>query len=148
MTRPDVMLDTNAVSELGRRKNLHLVRRAEDYVRQKGGLATSSITLMEGLFGFLKAGRPQAAAAYLNVLQTWEVLPLSADAAEIAAHMKAELERNRTSQELADILIAAVAVAHGRVLVTGNTRHFEAIRALGFALELEDWSLPPDSGGG
>jgi tRNA(fMet)-specific endonuclease VapC len=139
----EVMLDTNAVSEFGRRKNLPLVQRVEAYARQTGRLTTSSVTLLEGLFGFLKAGRPQAASAFLDVLQTWEILPLDKDAAEIAAHMKAELQRNGSTIELADILIAAIAVANQRTLITGNLRHFEAIRDLGFTLELEDWKASP-----
>jgi tRNA(fMet)-specific endonuclease VapC len=36
-------------------------------------------------------------------------------------------------------MIAAIALQHGLALVTGNTKHFDRIRQLGFPLSLLDW---------
>jgi len=38
----------------------------------------------------------------------------------------------------ADLIIAATALEHGRVLVTGNTLHFSWVRGL----KLSNWRLP------
>jgi len=49
------------------------------------------------------------------------------------AARKAGLSRND-----ADLIIAATALEHGRILVTGNTAHFSWIPGL----VVEDWRLP------
>lgn len=50
----------------------------------------------------------------------------------------------RTGQPIGatDVCIAATAIHHGRVLVTGNTAHFNRVRAAGFTLELDNWREP------
>lgn len=39
----------------------------------------------------------------------------------------------------ADSMIAATAIEHNLVLVTGNTKHFERIQELGCPLRLDNW---------
>jgi len=36
-------------------------------------------------------------------------------------------------------MIAAIALRHGLVLVTGNTDHYQRIQALGYPLKLDNW---------
>ena len=36
-------------------------------------------------------------------------------------------------------MVAAIALQHNLVLVTGNTKHFERILNLGYPLSLHDW---------
>jgi len=36
-------------------------------------------------------------------------------------------------------MIAATAIEHDCVLVTGNTQHFARIQALGYPLQLDNW---------
>jgi predicted nucleic acid-binding protein len=75
-------------------------------------------------------------------MDAWEVLPFDAEAADLAGRIESELLRNGTPIELADVFIAAVAIAHERTLVTRNLKHFETIASLGFKLPLQDWTLP------
>lgn len=138
----EVLLDTNAVSELGKRTSPALNRRASEYVATRGRLATSTITVIEATRGFSQVNQPLRVSLFLNWLQAWEVLPFDQDAAEIAGRIDAELRINGTSIELADIFIAAIAIARRRTLVTRNTKHFLPIQALGFVLPLEDWMQP------
>ena len=38
-------------------------------------------------------------------------------------------------------MIAAIALQHGRTLVTGNMIHFQRIATLGYDLKLENWRM-------
>jgi predicted nucleic acid-binding protein len=38
-------------------------------------------------------------------------------------------------------MVAAVALQHGLTLVTGNTAHYERVKALGYALNIENWRV-------
>ncbi len=41
--------------------------------------------------------------------------------------------------ELADILIASIAIENNLILVTGNTKHYQKIQALGYPLVIDNW---------
>ena len=41
----------------------------------------------------------------------------------------------------ADPMIAAIALRHDLVLVTGNLSHFQRIPALGYSLKLDNWRV-------
>lgn len=138
----DVLLDTNAVSDLGKRISPTLNRRASEYVASRGRLATSTITVFEATRGFFQVNQPLRVSLFLNWLQAREVLPFDQDTADIAGRIEAELRINGTPIELADIFIAAIAIVRQRTLVTRNTKHFLPIQALGFVLPLEDWMQP------
>lgn len=70
-----------------------------------------------------------------------EVLPLDGDSAALAGEISAELERAGEPIGRADPMIAAIAIRAVRTLVTGNTRHFERIREIGYPLMLMDWRV-------
>ncbi len=36
-------------------------------------------------------------------------------------------------------MIAAIAIQHNLVVVTGNTAHYERIQKLGYSLKLDNW---------
>ena len=67
------------------------------------------------------------------------MLPLDLDAAVLAGRMYGDLERTGQPIGRADPMIAATAIVHDLVLVTGNGAHYERIRQLGYALELDNW---------
>lgn len=58
-----------------------------------------------------------------------------ARAAYVCGALKAELESAGTPLCLADLQIAAIALANDFTLITGNTRHFSPIKDL----QLENW---------
>ena len=68
-----------------------------------------------------------------------EVLPLDATAARLAGQIYGILEQIGQGIGWSDCLIAGVALAQGRVLVTGNVRHFTRITAIGYPLEIINW---------
>jgi len=70
--------------------------------------------------------------------QNEEITPNAADY-RTAAVLKARARKQGFVVELADCLIAAVAVRLELPLATGNTDHFRAIQRTGIALEIENW---------
>jgi tRNA(fMet)-specific endonuclease VapC len=60
-------------------------------------------------------------------------------AARLAGQIYGVLEQTGKGIGWADCLIAGVALAQGRVLVTGNVRHFMRITAAGYPLEIVNW---------
>ena len=98
----------------------------------------SSISVGELLYGAHRLG-PEG-RRLLNSLETillpnYEVLPFDTSAARIYAQVRADLERRGTPLDEADLRIAAIALAHGHTVVTGNVRHFGRVPDL----PVENW---------
>lgn len=103
--------------------------------------AMTSITLGELRYG---ARRSPAArrwlAAIAKVRSLLPVLPFDAPAAERYGDVRAELERQGRRLDDADLRIAAICVAGGHTLVSGNERHFARVPAL----QYENWLAGSD----
>lgn len=99
---------------------------------------TSSITLGELVYG---AHRLRERTAVLleriedTLLPNLPVLPFDTSAARRYGEIRVELEQRGTPIGDADVRIAAVALAHGLKVVTGNQRHFRQVPGL----ETENW---------
>ena len=70
-----------------------------------------------------------------ELLSRVTVLELNDEVAVIAGDLLALLERRGQPIGLADVLIAATAVANGLTIVTANTRHYSRIPNL----KVENW---------
>jgi tRNA(fMet)-specific endonuclease VapC len=70
-----------------------------------------------------------------------EVLPFDDEAARLAGRINADLERAGRVIGLPDVMIAAMALRSGLVVVTGNTAHFEQVRAAKYDLFNDSWRL-------
>jgi tRNA(fMet)-specific endonuclease VapC len=100
-------------------------------------LAISSISTGELLYGL--ANRPEATRLHRTVrefLRRVDVLPWDRAAAERYGVLRAALQREGTSLDALDMLIAAHALAVGAVLVT-NDRAFNQVSVL----QSEDWTV-------
>ena len=101
-------------------------------------LFTSSITLGELVYG---ASRLEARSRELLeridqlLLASPPVLPFDAAAARRYGELRAGLERRGTPLAEADLRIAAIALAVGLTVVTGNVRHFQRVPGL----SVENW---------
>ncbi|MBI4754282.1 MAG: type II toxin-antitoxin system VapC family toxin [Betaproteobacteria bacterium] len=97
----------------------------------------SSVTVSEIVYGACKSGRPSHHLRNLQevLLPAVNLLGFDSKAALVCGRIRAELEKAGTPLDLADLEIAAIALANQLVLVTGNIRHFARIPGLA----VENW---------
>jgi predicted nucleic acid-binding protein len=125
------LFDTDAVSELFKpRPNARYVAWLQGVTRAEQ--FTSSVVVGELFAGALRA---RARAVHLRnikerVLPALTVLAYDLEAAEIYGRIRAELEDRGKPVADGDLQIAATAISHGLVVVTGNIHHFERIRGI------------------
>lgn len=97
-----------------------------------------SVVLFELWYGFEKSQKREKTLADIrNFLSAHEIIPFDTRAAEIAAKIRADLERAGQIIGSYDIMIAATALAHGGTVITNNTREFSRVDGL----TIEDWSV-------
>lgn len=131
------ILDTDVLSNLMRRvPSTALIRRLASVppVDQ----ATTSITLGELIYGTQRVPdqRDSLLAGIDAVIGSdLPVLPFDDGAARRYGPIRAELEAAGTPIGDADLRIAAIALAHGHTVVTGNVRHFRMVPGLA----VENW---------
>jgi predicted nucleic acid-binding protein len=68
-----------------------------------------------------------------------EVVPFDDAAARQAGRINADLERTGRPIGMPDVMIAGIALHKELSLVTGNTAHFEYVRAIGYDLTILNW---------
>ncbi len=102
-------------------------------------LATSSIVAHELWYGVAKSGRVAQNANRLAAFlaRAVAVLDYSAQDAQAAGEIRAELERQGRRIGEYDTLIAGQAFARSLVLVTANTKEFGRVKGL----IVEDWTV-------
>jgi tRNA(fMet)-specific endonuclease VapC len=135
------MLDTDVFSEFLRGRNAVVAARAGQYQRVHGCFTICAITLMEMCSGWQRRGLQARAAAVLQQMSTWEVLALDGDIAALAERIDGDLIRTGQPIAIADGLIAATALQHGLVLVTGNRAHYQRLQPLGYPIQVDDWRI-------
>ncbi len=127
------LLDTDIFSEI--------LKGTTAYHAAFGQYTISVITVMEIVKGFHKLHREDRIQQFLAGLPTIELLTLDAQSAELAGRIYADLERLGQPIGRADPMVAAIALRHGLVLVTGNLSHYQRIQNLGYTLRLENWRV-------
>ena len=95
-------------------------------VRQEYSFAISAITKYEIYSG----ATPNQLTFWDSVLQAITVLSFDEKSVDTAITINNALKKKRKQIELADLFIAATAVAHGLSLATLNRKHFERIDTL------------------
>jgi len=133
------LLDTDILSNLMRKApSPKLLERLAAVPREQQ--FTSSITAGELLFGAYRLG-PSANGLLQRIERALQsshaILPFDLDAARRYAAVRADLERRGIPLADADLRIAAIALARGLTLVTGNRRHFARVPAL----PIQNWLL-------
>ena len=97
----------------------------------------STITISEIVYGAMKSSHPDKHLRNLEeiLLPAVNISSFNAKAAYLCGQLRADLEKQGTPLDLADLEIAAIALANDFTLVTANTRHFERISRL----RIENW---------
>jgi len=132
------LLDTDMLSELIKVRNPVVQQHALAYTQRIGPLAFSAITRYEITRGFKQHGATAQLARFATFCQQSIVLPIDDATFDRASDLWAYARINGHPCNDADLLIAASALQHQRVLVTGNTRHFVWIPGL----TAIDWRMP------
>ncbi len=131
------LLDTNVCVQYLRGKN-QLVR-ARIQTHAPADLLVCSIVLAELWFGACRSIQPAIEIAKIGqFLVPYRSLPFDDDAAMTFGTIKSQLESTGIAINDFDAGIAAIALQHGLILVTHNTRDYQSVPGL----VLEDWELP------
>ena len=128
------LLDTDTAIEVLRGRNRPVVERLA--ATPRGDITLSVVTVAELFFGAHRSRNSfRSLALCREFCASFEVLPLTSAAAELSAAVRAHLET--TGQRIGpyDVLIAGIALAGNRVLVTHNSREFGRVPDL----PIEDW---------
>jgi tRNA(fMet)-specific endonuclease VapC len=135
---PRVLIDTDIFSEIFKKRDPNVVRRAVAYQAEHGSFSITVITAMEITSGLHRVRATAQIARFEAMLAGCEVAGFDEDAAVLAGQIDAVLRLRGTRVDLNDIMIAAIAIRERVPLVTGNTAHFETIRDAGFGLTIEN----------
>lgn len=130
------LIDTDILS-LFLRGHPSVVQSFSAYVQEYGGVNLCILSYYEIVSGLKHRDAKKQLDSFQDFIQYNSILLLTEQSVLVAADIYAELRRRGDPVDDIDILIAAVAKAHGLVMVTHNTGHFRRIPGL----ELEDWSL-------
>ena len=128
------ILDTDTLSEVLKGKNPLVRHRAREYRADAGHFTISAVTVLEVVSGWRRVGKEEKVRHFVELLTSFEVLPLDEQIAELAGRIEGDMFRVGQLVGRGDVMIAATAVFHRLPLVTGNTAHYERISALGFRL--------------
>ena len=130
-----VLLDTNACIEAIRPKGNVAVRRRLA-AEGEGDVAVCSIVRAELILGVHKSRNPAESLQRVEkFLRVFPSLPFDDAAADRAGELIAVLEQRGLRIGMNDMLIAAIALAHGLTVVTHNIGEFSRIPGL----RIEDW---------
>lgn len=133
------LLDTDTLSEILKDRDQNVRSRADAYESVFGYFTISTLSVVEIVKGLQRVRREGQIRRILGELEQMELLALDFDSAQLAGQIYGDLERTGQPIGRLDPMIAAIAIHHKLVLVTGNTNHYQRIQTLGFALELENW---------
>lgn len=130
------LFDTDVITNiLKKNPAMSLVKRLDAVPRQHQYIST--ITVSEIVYGAMKSGRFKFHLQNLEkvLLPAVNIVGFDTKAAYVCGRLRADLEKQGTPLDLADLEIAAIAMAGEFTLVSGNTKHFDRVRGL----RVENW---------
>ncbi len=132
----EALLDTDTLSYL-MRKNEQVLQKTLLYLDVYQRISISRITAFEVLNGLKAKKAEKQLNRFRLFLEVNEVLEVTEEITEKASDIFAQLRDSGNHAGHNDLLIAATAIAHNRVLVTNNTKDFQHIENL----VLENWLI-------
>ena len=133
------LLDTDILSEVLKGRNPQVAAHAEAYLMHHAMLTVSVVSVIEVVSGLQRLARSEQLERFLQALDAMEVLPMDTESAVLAGRIDGDLLRTGQPIGRADPIVAAQAITHGLVLVTGNVCHYERVTALGYPLRIANW---------
>ncbi len=132
------LFDTDVITNIFKKKpSAKLLARLADIPPKAQCIST--ITVSEIVYGAWKSERPQHHLQQLEqiLLPAVNIVGFDAKAAYVCGALRARLEGKGIPLALADLEIAAIALANDLILISGNIRHFSRIPEL----PLENWLI-------
>jgi predicted nucleic acid-binding protein len=133
-----VLLDTDILNEVLKQKNTLVLQHARVYFQQHGQFAISALSRYEVLRGLKEKNATTQLSRFATFCQHSILLPITDTVLDRAADLWVTARQGGYPRSDADLIIAATALEHGRVLVTGNTPHFAWVPRLVIA----NWREP------
>ena len=130
------LFDTDIITHVfKKRPSEKLLARLAEVPQQAQYIST--VTIAEIVYGAWKSSQPQRHLDNLEkvLLPVVNIAGFDAGAAYVCGGLRARLEQAGTPLALADLEIAAIAIANELTLVSGNLRHFTRIQEL----RVENW---------
>ena len=138
------LLDTDILSEVLKQKDAQVVRRASEYLAEHGQFAISAMTRYEVVRGLKDKDATAQLARFEAFCRHSIVYAITDDILDRTADLWVAGRRQGYPRRDADLIMAATALVHDRVLVTGNQDHFTWV----LDLTLEDWRERREEGRG
>lgn len=138
---PHYLLDTNIISELVRKEaDFNVLKKLAEHTSDCAICVTVWEELLFGLHRMPDGLRKQYLQKFIceEVPDSFKIKQYTKKAAEIHAELRSKLADTGRPTQFTDSMIAAIALANHMVLVTRNTKHFEAIQAVS-ELQVENW---------
>ncbi|MCO6455831.1 MAG: type II toxin-antitoxin system VapC family toxin [Pirellulaceae bacterium] len=132
---PPALLDTDILSKFLKQKNPRVLQKAATYLALHGRFAISAMTRYEVLRGLKSKNATRQLNNFATFCRNVDVLPITDAILERASDLWVLALQTGHSRRDPDLIIAATALEHGRVLATGNNPHFAWIPGL----TIEDW---------
>jgi tRNA(fMet)-specific endonuclease VapC len=132
MVYPPALLDSDTLSEIMKGRDPQVLRNAAAYLREHHQFRFSILTRYEILRGLRAKDAVRQTAAFLEQCQDSTVYPLTEEIVDRASEVYGILHRRGQLISDIDPLIAATALVHDLVLITGNEEHFERVPNLRF----------------
>ena len=138
---PHYLLDTNIVSELIKRNaDFNVIKKIAEHNNDCAICTPVWQELLFGLYQMSDGAKKKYLEAFIenDVHENFKIKQYTETAARIQARLRAQLQKTGCPTQKEDSMIAAIALANHMVLVTRNTKHFEAIQEVS-ELQLENW---------
>jgi tRNA(fMet)-specific endonuclease VapC len=134
---PLCLLDTDILSEILKQKHRTVVQKASEYLQEHQQFAFSSMTRYEVVRGLKDKGATKQVQQFVRFCEHSLFLPITDAILDRTADLWVLARKKGLPRKDADLVIAATALEHERILVTGNTAHFAWIPGL----VSENWRL-------
>ena len=138
---PHYLLDTNIVSEIIKNNpDFNVIKKIAEHNSDCAICTPVWQELLFGLYQMSDGAKKKYLEAFIenDVHENFKIKQYTETAARIQARLRSELEKNGRPTQKDDSMIAAIALANHMVLVTRNTKHFEAIQEVS-ELQVENW---------
>ena len=122
------LLDSSTVIDI-LRKNISVRQNMYNAFALGDILSICPVVYYEVVRGFKGDTNTNKYKVFLQLYQSWQILPFDIKAADKAVEIYVQLHKGQVIEDN-DIYIAAVAMANDCTLVTANTKHFGRIENL------------------